>query len=130
MMTLSKQATTKKGMLPVTHIYIIEDMKNDNLYDDLKEVNPVQYYLKHIGNIKIMAELLKEDRELYNYIHRLDYIRSFRSTEPLHRCPSCKSDITQDEWGEEYCPKCGEVTRGTYPYVAGLPFKFKYGLKL
>lgn len=129
-MTLSKQETIKKGMLPVTPIILIEDMKNDNLYENLKDENPVQYYLQHIGNIRIMAQLKKDDLELYKYIQRLDYIRSFQTTEPLTRCPSCKSKITQDEWGEEYCPKCGEVTRGTYPYVAGFHFKFKYGLKI
>ena len=101
-------------------------MKHD---DELKETNPVKYYLNHIGNLKIMVQLKQENRELYDFIHRLDYIKSFQNTEPISRCPECNTRINQDEWGEEYCPKCGTVTRSNYPYVAGIPVEFPFGTK-
>lgn len=109
-------------------------MKNESKknYGDtqLKEENPVKYYLKHIGDKQIMETLRWEDIELYNFVQRLHYVQSFQTREPLNKCPKCEEPIEEDEWGEEYCSKCGLVTRSHYPYVASQKIIFPYGIKL
>lgn len=111
-----------------------EEMKNDNLTSDtdeeLKENNPIKYYLKHIGNQKVMAELKRTDKDLYDKVQRLDYILSFANKEPIWKCPECKEHINIDEWGEEYCPECGLITRTHYKYNAGIQIRLPYGIKL
>ena len=92
--------------------------------------NPITYYLNHIGNQEIMNKLKWEDPLLYFRVQRISYILSFKSKEPLWKCPHCGEQITEDEWGEEYCPSCGLVTRSNYPYVAGIQFELPYGVKL
>lgn len=98
--------------------------------DELKKENPIKYYLKHYGDQKIMKELRFENRELYDKIHRLHYILSQCNKEPIWVCPECKGHIAQDEWGEEYCPRCGLVTRSHTNYNAGIQINLPYGLKL
>lgn len=122
-------------MLPVLYTIIIEDdMKNDNHISDedekLKTENPIKYYLKHYNDQKIMFELRQENRELYNKICRLHYILSFQNKEPIWRCPECGEHVNIDEWGEEYCPTCGLVTRTHYNYNAGIQINLPYGIKL
>lgn len=103
-------------------------MPNDD--EKLKIENPLRYYLNHINDMKIMAELLKENRLLYHKVHRIDYILSFKTKEPLRKCPKCGNPILTGEWGEEYCQKCGVITRNNYPYMAGIQHDLPYGLKL
>lgn len=108
-------------------------MKNENtLYYEQKlyEENPIRYYLKHIGNQKIMGELKRTDRELFDKVHRIHYIRSFSNKDPIWKCPECGQDIELDEWGEEYCSKCGLVTRSHTNYNAGIQIYLPYGIKL
>ncbi len=104
-------------------------MKNHTTTSEKTE-NPIQYYLNHIGNQEIMEQLKWENRNLYDKVHRVDYILSFKSTEHLWKCPECDEEIVEDEWGEQYCPSCGLVTRSNYPYVAGIQLEFPYGIKL
>ena len=110
-------------------------MKNDNLTlseedTQLLKENPIRYYLKHIGNIKMMGELKRDNRELYDKVHRLHYILSFANKEPIWKCPECGEDINVDEFGEEYCPRCGLITRTHTNYNAGIQIKLPYGIKL
>ena len=98
--------------------------------EKLKNENPIAYYLKHINDKKIMEELRWQNRELYNKVHRIHYILSFKTNEPLRKCPDCGGKITSNEWGEEYCPKCGLITRNSYKYTAGIIYKLPYGLKI
>ena len=106
-------------------------MKNDKLHEnDEIEENPVTYYLNHIGNQKIMERLRWEDITLYKLVQRLHFLKSFQNTEPIYNCPECGDDICEDEWGEEYCPRCGLITRSHSTYVAGRKFKLPFGLKL
>ena len=98
--------------------------------DELKTINPLTYYLKHIGNIELMEELRWENPPLYRKVHRIHYILSFKTKEPLNKCPECGEHITSDEWGEEYCPKCGCVTRNNYNYTSGTKHCLPYGLKI
>lgn len=106
---------------------IMNVIKND---DELKNTNPLRYYLENVDNIKIMGELMVENRALYNKVLRMNYIISLKTKEPLRKCPHCHATITNDEWGEEYCPQCGAITRNNYPYMAGQLHDLPYGLKL
>lgn len=112
--------------------FIIEICNGKINEDDpqLKLEHPLKYYLENIGNIKVMNELRQENLELYNKIQRISYIKSFQTREKLYLCPECHTSIVEDEWGEQYCPSCGLVTRSHYDYVAGLKFKLPYGLKI
>ena len=106
-------------------------MKNDTLHENYeKEENTLTYYLQHIGNQKIMERLRWEDIELYNLVQRLHFLKSFQNTEPIYNCPECGEDIREDEWGEEYCPQCGLITRSHSTYTAGRKFELPFGLKL
>ena len=116
-----------------TDHYIIRRVMNLDNHDSdeqLKNTNPLRYYLKHIGNDKIMEGLRWDNPMLYRKVHRIHYIRSFKTKEPLWKCPHCGEVITQDEWGEEYCPECGEVTRNNYNYTSGFKHDLRYGLKI
>ena len=109
----------------------MNDVKSEISDDDkLKNENPIAYYLKHINNKEIMKELRWNNVSLYRKVHRINYILSFKTKEPLRKCPTCGGKITNDEWGEEYCQRCGLVTRNNYPYLASLPYELPYGLKI
>ena len=99
--------------------------------EDLKQKleNPTQYYLDHIHDEKIMLELAGGDIEYYQYILRLDFIDKMSNHEHIYQCPECQGNIITDIWGEEYCEKCGLVTRTHYPYVASQRITLDYGLK-
>lgn len=110
-------------------------MKHDNLTlteedTQLLKENPIKYYLKHIGNQKIMGELKRDNRKLYDKVNRLHYIRSFANHDPIWKCPECGEHINIDEFGEEYCPICGLITRSHTYYNAGIQIDLPYGLKL
>ena len=77
-----------------------------------------------------MERLRWEDIELYNLVQRLHFLKSFQNTEPIYNCPECGEDIREDEWGEEYCPQCGLITRSHSTYTAGRKFELPFGLKL
>ena len=98
--------------------------------EKLKNENPLIYYLKHINDKEIMKELRWKNRALYQKVHRIHYILSFKTKEPLRKCPDCGETITSDEWGEEYCPRCGLITRNSYNYTAGEMHELPYGLKI
>ena len=50
--------------------------------------------------------------------------------ENTDKCPECKTlTIVRSENGsEEYCTKCGLITRASYNYQAGIKFELPYGL--
>ena len=51
--------------------------------------------------------------------------------EQLLFCPECEGRIKTDEdSGEEYCPECGLIVSGPYPYVAGEKISYPYGLRI
>ena len=66
--------------------------------------------------------------EEYETLIRLAFIESIQSHIPSY-CPDCGEPLTIDD-EEIYCPSCGLVTQGSYPYVAGLYFPFRHGLRL
>lgn len=80
----------------------------------------------------------KTPREMNNqtYIHRFRpreyYINTFINHQPLDTCPECGSEIkySSEDEDETYCTKCGLVTSGSYPYVAGQKIDFPYGIRL
>ena len=94
--------------------------------NDLK----LKYYIDHIHDSNVMHELRWKEPETDNKVRRLFYIKSLQSKEPLTLCPECGFDIVEDEWGEEYCPKCGTVTRSHSQYSAGFKHDLPYGLKI
>lgn len=106
-------------------------MCNNQLSDDdkLKMENPLQYYLEHIHDKKIMAELAWDDPEFFQHVHRIYFIQQIQNHEPIYKCPECRGKVITDEWGEEYCETCGLVTRTQFPYVAGHKIRLPYGLK-
>lgn len=129
-MKLSELETTHR-MLPVLPIILIEEvMKHEVDNEKLKEENPIKYYLQHTGDKKVMKKLRWDNPKLYRAVQRAVYLKQLQSKEPLHRCPKCGDTITCDEWGEEYCPRCGVITRNNYPYTAGVKHDLPYGLKL
>lgn len=97
--------------------------------DKLKIENPLQYYLDNINDNDIMTELAWEDPELYQHVQRIYFIHKMQNHEPIYKCPECRGEIITDEWGEEYCETCGQVTRTQFRYVAGHKIKLAYGLK-
>lgn len=51
--------------------------------------------------------------------------------EQLLVCPECGSDLDYDEdHDEDYCPGCGLIVSGPYPYTAGSPVIYPYGLRI
>lgn len=76
-----------------------------------------------------MKELKWSDHDLYLHVCRIHYIQKLKNKTRTSICPECESVILQDKWGEEYCMKCGLVTRATYDYVAGFKIDLPYGLK-
>lgn len=51
--------------------------------------------------------------------------------EQLLLCPECGESIISDEdSGEDYCPGCGLVVSGPYPYTAGVPVDYPYGTRI
>lgn len=107
-------------------------MCDNRISDDikLKLESPIQYYLEHIDDEEIMAELAWDDPELYQQIQRLLFIQCMQPYENITQCPECRGEIITDEWGEEYCETCGLITRTQYPYVAGHKIRLPYGQKL
>lgn len=106
-------------------------MKNENVNDATKKEINLSYYLKHTGNPEIMSELRWENPSLYLLVRRLDYILSFSNKEPIYKCPECGADIEVDkDLCEEYCTRCGLVTRNDYPYVASQKYILPYGIRL
>ena len=80
----------------------------------------------------------KEKVSYYHYIVskdktnslRLRYIKQMQYHIP-DTCPECGNhSLHYEEDGETYCTKCGLVVMDSYPYVAGFPVKYPYGLKL
>lgn len=106
-------------------------MYDEKSCDDstLKLDNLIEYYLKNFDNPEIMSELEWDNPSLYRKICRIHYVHSIQCKDNLSKCPDCRSEIIQDEWGEEYCSECGLVTRSYYDYVAGQKVQFPYGLK-
>jgi DNA-directed RNA polymerase subunit RPC12/RpoP len=46
-------------------------------------------------------------------------------------CPECGMELDHDEnYDEDYCPHCGLVVSGPYPYTAGRPIVYPYGLRI
>lgn len=106
----------------------LENYIDKNL--QLQLLNPTKYYLNHIDDEEIMLELARDDPYLFQHVIRQDYIQKISSHERLYQCPECQSNIVQDEWGEQYCPNCGVVTRSHSRYVAGFKHELSYGLKI
>lgn len=53
------------------------------------------------------------------------------NVEQLDICPECESKtIIENDWGEEYCSKCGLVVRTSFDYVGGLKINLPYGKKI
>lgn len=109
-------------------------MCNEKNSDDnqLKNINPVSYYLKNFNNPEIQEELKElswSDPYLYEHIIRLNYINQISNHQNIHQCPECENNIITNEWGEEYCETCGLVTRTNYNYVAGQKINLPFGLK-
>ena len=106
--------------------------KEHDLDEKLKEENPIKYYLKHYGDQKIMMELRLENRELYNKIHRLHYILSMQSKEPVWKCPECNTKTIKlsENRSYEYCTKCGLITRVSIEYAASQKLNIAYGILL
>lgn len=51
--------------------------------------------------------------------------------EHLTTCPECGDNLDHDEdYDEDYCPSCGLVVSGPYPYIAGRPISYPYGLRI
>ena len=51
--------------------------------------------------------------------------------EQLLVCPECGCDLDYDEdHDEDYCPDCGLIVSGPYPYTAGRPIIYPYGLRI
>lgn len=59
---------------------------------------------------------------------RLYYLKKIIHHQPNY-CPECDTTLETDEC-TVYCPKCGLVVADSYPYVAGFPVNYVYGLKL
>jgi NADH pyrophosphatase NudC (nudix superfamily) len=60
------------------------------------------------------------------------YLNSFLNHESLQYCPECGGEIeySSEDEDEAYCTKCGLITSGNYPYVAGIHIIFPYGIRL
>lgn len=102
--------------------YIDDDLK-------LRLENPTKYYLNHIHDEEIMIELIREDPYLFQHVIRLDFINKISNHDNIHQCRECRGSIIKDESGEEYCEKCGLVTRTHIAYVAGQRISLPFGLK-
>ena len=109
-----KNATKKKSI------------KNEHLETEDK----ITYYLSNIDNEEVMEDLRWISPNLFLKIMRLSYINTFRNKEPISTCPECHEKTILLDDGEEYCEKCGLVTRNNYPYTAGFKHYLEYGVRL
>ena len=108
-----------------SHYNIGESKINE---DNLKEENPLKYYLEHIGNQEIMSELRWKNPEVYEKVRRISYVLSFMNTEPIYSCPECRSSLESDD-AEVFCSRCGLVVTASIQYVAGEKIFLPYGVK-
>ena len=73
-----------------------------------------------------------ENRELYNKIHRLHYVLSMRSKDPIWKCPECNTKTIElsENRSYEYCTRCGLITRASIEYAASHKINLPYGILL
>ncbi|KZX11355.1 hypothetical protein MBORA_16000 [Methanobrevibacter oralis] len=108
-------------------------MCDEKISDDtkLKHESPINYYLKHFHDQEIMAELRWCDPYLYLQICRIHFIQQLKDKTISYKCPECETKtIIENDWGEEYCSKCGLVVRTSFDYVGGLKINLPYGKKI
>lgn len=74
------------------------------------------------------------DEHMYDNVflnHECQYDDEDVPEEQLLVCPECGEQLDHDEdYDEDYCPTCGLVVSGPYPYTAGEPVDYPYGLRI
>lgn len=81
---------------------------------------------------KTPREKMIKGRNIHRFNPREYYIHTFINHQPLDTCPECGSEIkySSEDEDETYCTRCGLVTSGSYPYVAGIKIDFPHGIRL
>lgn len=87
---------------------------------------------KHTGmNHCISCAFFDENGYLHINHECLWYNEEDVPEEQLLVCPECGDELDHDEdYDEDYCPHCGLVVSGPYPYTAGERLDYPYGLRI
>ena len=80
---------------------------------------------------KLREKMIKEQEKKW-IDPRGYFINSLLNHQSLKYCPECGGEVeySSEDEDESYCTKCGLITSGSYPYVAGIRIDFPYGVRL